>query len=371
MSDRGGWPAANRAHRNAAAAAVVVGIVVLPALVAGNGIAAPPTSIEVERIAAAVGGVGGGLSELGSLFHRAFCWPEPAAFPTEANAVAALVTKARFAQVLAVTCLSLSTYVAVMLARGRLQALLACLCFALSPVVAGQGHVLRPESLAAAFAWFALLLLQVQASPPVLRVRRRRLRRLDVFALAGCASGALGLAVATIASVGECLLVPGVVLVLATLQIGVRAVRILRERGLLRLPIRAINARLLPWTVATLLAPAAAWWLLVRVSHGSEATPSPSTVTLLPENVWLRAPLVLLFVVGCATGIVRTGLRFGRGGRIGADVVLLVQCGVFLAAAAGEPAGRDLTPAAPAMAVVTSEGLLALVFVVRRAMLRR
>ncbi len=371
MTERGGWPAPNRAHRSAAAAAVIVGIVVLPTLVAGSGIAAPPTSLEVARIAAALGGGGAGLSELGSLFHRATCWPEPAAVPTDATALAALVTKARFAQVLAVTCLSLTTYLAVMLARGRLQALLACLCLALSPVVVGNGHVLRSESLAAVFAWFALLLLQVQAQPPMLQARRRRLRRLDVFAMAGCASGALGLAVATMASVGECLLVPGVVLVLATLQIGLRGVRILRDRGLLRVPIRAINARLLPWTVATLLAPAVAWWLLVRVSHGTDATPSPSPVALLPETVWLRAPLVFLFVVGCASGIVRTGLRFGRGGRIGADVVLLVQCGVFLAAAAGEPAGRDVTPAAPAMAVVTSEGLLALVFVVRRAMLRR
>lgn len=358
--------------RFAASLCLTAAFVLLPALVAGSRIALPPTAGEVARLRAALATTGEEAAKgtvLARGFHAALLWPQPAAVPDAPEAQAALVGRARLAEVVAVLGLSLLLYLALLLARGRVQALVGCACFALVPPLFREGHLLRPEALAAAFVLFATVLLQCLAQPVrVLRLRGPVRQALQVAGLSVCASIVLALAIGTLPSLGECLLVPGVVLVLASLQLGLRARRVVRRGGWLRVPIRAINGRLLPWTLVTLLGSAVTVLVLRRTLLGPvEALPTTaSAVALLPAEPFLHASLLGLAVLGSLAGVLRTGLRFGRGGRIGADVVLLVFCAVHLAAALGEPPGRDLLPAAPALCVVFSEGLLALLHLIRR-----
>lgn len=350
--------------RAAAAAGFTLAILLLPALSVGSRIGAPPTAGEIERLASALTIEPGraGPTPLARSFLLATVWPEPPALPADEPGRAAVASQARLAQMGAVLAATLLLYVVVLLARGRLQGLIACAGLLLLPPVAVEGHVLRAEALAVVFVLFAVLVLQCQAAPgPVLRRRRPLHRAAYAAAVAGCASMALGLAVGTLPSAGECLLVPGVVLVLAVLQLAARARRVVRRRGFVRLPVRALNGRLLPWTATTLLAVAAALWSLLRAGAAAEAQhPSASGVGLLPADPWLHFALLAVVGVGAVAGVVRTGLRFGRGGRIGGDVVLLVYCGAHLATALGDPVGIDRLPAAPALAVVLSEGVIAL-----------
>jgi hypothetical protein len=120
--------------------------------------------------------------------------------------------------------------------------------------------------------------------------------------------------------------------------------------------VRSINRRLLPWTAAALLVPATAVLVLrATLPEAAEPVRSASEAPLLPAVWWLRASCWVLFAAGVVIAVLRIGLRFGRRGRIDVDVVLLVYCAVHLAVAFGV-GSFDRLPAAPAMAVVLSEG---------------
>lgn len=356
---------------------LVATVLALPALLAGARLDAPPRPGELQRLAAAAAGGPGG-SEVARRFQlatapgvvpEALQGPQPVA----GAAATAFVARARLVQVLFLFAASAGVYLATVLARGRLQALLACLCLPMLPPIAAEGHVLRPETAAVVFTLLALVLLQVLAAD-VHRRRRRGWRRGSVLVADGAVAAlALGLAAAALPARGGGLLLPGFVMSVAALHLGARAVRLLRRNGLLRLPIGAINRRLWPWTLAAVLAPVAGLVLLQRLLGGPAGSlpATPSEVGLLPAVLALRWPLQALLGLGTVVAVLRIGLRFGRRGRIGPDLVLLLYCALQLACTVGAGPGTDALPAAPALAIVLSEGLIVTVGAVAWWWLRR
>jgi hypothetical protein len=139
------------------------------------------------------------------------------------------------------------------------------------------------------------------------------------------------------------------------------------------LPIRSLNRRLIPWTATALVAPAITLWLLsstLTVSVEALAV-TERTSALLPENVLGYAVVVALLAVGFVAGVLRVGLKLGRGGRIGSDLILLVYCAVFLMSLwAGEPR-YDPLPVLPALAILLSEGLRTLLVLLLGVLRRR
>jgi hypothetical protein len=157
------------------------------------------------------------------------------------------------------------------------------------------------------------------------------------------------------------MLLPGIVMSLGALQIGARALPLWRRFGLFGLPMRAINRRLWPWTVAALATPAIGLLLLVHTVHVPvDALPATRTeVSLWPAAGLLRMPLQALVGFGASLFVLRVGLRLGRRARLGPDLVLLVYCSIQLAAGLTAAAGVDGLQAAPALAIVAAEGLFA------------
>ncbi|HEX5053822.1 MAG TPA: hypothetical protein VFZ65_18725 [Planctomycetota bacterium] len=355
--------------RPVATGCIVLAVLLLPVLVAGTRIDAPPTPAELEHLRSALAPTGSTAavgSEVARQFYVSMLFGT-ASVPADPEAAAAVVAQARTAQLVSLLGITLLLYLGVLLARGRLQALLAVGALLMLPPIGAEGHVLRPETPTAVFCLLSLVLLQCLAQSARQRHGGRAPRLPFVAGLVLCATVAQGLAVATLPSSGECLLVPGVVLTIAAVQLGLRGVRVVRRQGLERLPIRSINGRLLPWTATALLAPAVALLLLsVAVVVPVEALPSSmSTAGLWPAAWPFRLPLFGLLGLGVVAGVLRVGLRFGRRGRIGADLVLLVFCVVFLATAIGTPDSDDRLVAAPAMAAVLSEGLRTLLVLLR------
>jgi hypothetical protein len=296
------------------------------------------------------------------MFFVATVAPGATELPERAEDVAAFVSRARFVQVLFVLAASCAVYLATWLARGRAEALVACLFLSLLGPVAQEGFVLRPETPATVFALLALVVLQVLARDVHRPWSQHRWRRVGVvLADVLVASLALGLAVAAFPPRGSAMLLPGVVMSLGALQIGSRALPLRRRFGLFGLPMRAMNRRLWPWTLAALATPAAGLLLLVHTVHVPvDALPATrSEVSLWPAAVWLRLPLQALVGLGALGFVLRVGLRLGRRQRIGPDLVLLCYCSIQLAAAVGAPPGADGLQAAPALAIVGAEGLFA------------
>jgi hypothetical protein len=349
-----------RRWRAFAAGCATLAIVLLAPLAAGTGHGAPPTASELRQLGAALGD-GDPSSPVGSEVARQYlvaaAGREP--LPADPAARAQVVGRARLLQLLTIGGISCLLYTAVLLARGRLQALLACAALAALPPVALEGALLRPEAPATLLAGLAVLLLQSFAQT----VRRpaqggwwRRPASLSGLGL--CAALALGFAAAAVPSHGSTVLLPGLVVTLGAVMLLVRSVRVLRRGGVERLPYRAWNRRLLPWTAIALVAPAVVIGVLsLSVTGPIDALlGTPAHVTLLPEPLLLRAPLVGLLLLGAMAAVLRIGLRFGRGGHIGAELVLFVYCALELAAAIGAPPHVDRLPAAPALAVVLAEG---------------
>ena len=162
-------------------------------------------------------------------------------------------------------------------------------------------------------------------------------------------------------------------LLAGAIQLANRGIRCFRRRALIGTPIRALNRRLIPWTATALVAPAITWWLLsssLTVSVNDLAVTERAS-SLLPESTLGYAVTALLFVVGLATGVMRVGIRFGRGGRIGPDLILLVFCAVFLIPSLTGEGLVDPLPVVPAMAMLLSEGLRALLVLVLGLLARR
>lgn len=359
-------PAARLRGRSSRVAALCCSLLVLllPTLVVGLSIASPAQPDELSRLARIVErhAAGERIDTSGSrMFHTAAIPSE--AWPSKRVDQQALLVRARLMQVLGITCLSFLTYLSVLLARGRLQALLACGLLALLPPVLAVGHVLRPETPAILFALLSLVLFQV-ASKPAPRHRHQSPRRSLMVGcgLMFCGAIAAALACETMPSIGEALLVPGVVLVLGAVQLGVRGVRCVRRRGLVGTPIRSLNRRLIPWTATALVAPAITLWLLNTTLTVSvdEIARTVRTSGLLPDGHAAYTITVVLLVTGLLAGVLRVGLRFGRGGRIAPDLILFVFCAVFLMTSLTGGQGTDPLPLVPAMAVLLSEGLRAL-----------
>lgn len=188
-----------------------------------------------------------------------------------------------------------------------------------------------------------------------------------------CASVAAGMACEAMPSVGAILLVPGVVLLAGAVQLANRGIRCFRRRALIGTPIRSLNRRLIPWTATALVAPAITWWLLsstLTVSVDALAVTQRAS-SLLPDSSLGYAVSVGLLAVGLIAGVLRVGIRFGRGARIGPDLILLVFCAVFLMTSLTSEGLVDPLPVLPAMAILLSEGLRALLVLALGVLARR
>jgi hypothetical protein len=348
--------------RHLVVAGLLLAILALPALLAGAHLDAPAGAEEVQRVSSALRGGGGpSASDVARQFFLATISPAPAAMPTQPEAIALLMARARLVQVMFLFALSGGVYFAVLLARGRVQALLACLFLPMLPPVASEGQILRPETVSTLFGVLALLLLQSLAQT----IPRRSSKRVFVHnaVLVGycvVSAVALAMALAALPARGVGLFVPGLVMSAAALQIGARMLPIVRRKGIWSLPMRSINRRLWPWTIVSLAGPAIGLLLLVHTLHVpvDRLPASHSEVGLFPVAWWFRVPFFALLCLGAVAAVARIGLRFGRRGRVGADFVLLAYGAIHLTGAIGV-ADLDLLPAVPAMAIVLSEGVYA------------
>ena len=216
-------------------------------------------------------------------------------------------------------------------------------------------------------ATMSLLLLQCVAQEPRSRALDPGRRLLSVSGLAICAMLAMGLAVAALPASGAWLLVPGIVLSIAAVQIALRSARLLRRRGWLRLPVRAINRRLLPWTAMALLTPAVALWLLWRAVPGGVEGLSPAAgLPFLPVSSPLAVVFVAVLLLGALSALLQTGNRLRRSGRIDAGLVWFAFCAVGFAGALGGVPDRDRLPLAVATASLLGEGLFVVLLLGRR-----
>lgn len=371
---RASWPASPaRKLLRPAVAAVTLLLVLLPALVAAQHLGAPPHPGERERIVRAVSVAPAERvvdGEVARSFYRSALRDVSI---DVADPAAPWLPRARLAQVFGVFALAGLLYTAVLLAGDRLRAVLACAWLAVLPPVLGEGHVLRAETPAALFGWLGLAVLLGLVSTE----RRVRGAAWRGGVIGVCALTANGLAVAALPTFGVALLAPGVVLTLAALQLLGRGARIVRRRGLGRLPYAACNRRLLPWTGLALATPVVALGTMLVAAPGPVPAGADSTtwltagteVGLLPSSAPWHLLVWGLLVLGALGGVFRIGSEFGRRGRVTATVVLWVGLALMLAGARQSPP-VDALPAAPAAAVVLGEGSLWAVFLLRRLALR-
>lgn len=354
-------PGAAKQSATVAAVASSLLVLLLPTLVVARSLGEPAAAGEYARLERALAPSSDDPvdSAIARAFYTATVSAPPSA-PAEASGAApAVLVQARRTQVLGVTAIAFLIYLAVLLAAGRLQALLACVAVALLPAVRDAGHVLRPETPATALSLLSLVALQSAALAGSRAPRRRPWRR-AVLVGGSLAYGALtaALVAATLPSTWGSLIVPGTVLLLAAAQLAMRGGRIVRRRRLEGTPFRALNRRLLPWTATSLLTPALAVVLLSgdrAVRAGAVVASAPVTGLFPPDGIarWIALGLLALGVVAA---VVRVGVRFGRRGRIGADLVLLVYCAAFLLLAAARERAADPLPMLPAVAALLAEG---------------
>jgi len=370
-------PGAAPANRSPKVAALCCSVLVLllPTLLVLLSIGEEAAPGELQRLERVVEGRPPGQqidTSTSRLFHSAAV--ADAVWPDQADAQQALLVRARLAQVVGITGLAFLIYLVVLLARGRLQALLSCALLALLPPVFEAGYVLRVETAGTLFALLSVVLMQV-ASLPTPRHRAQQPRRARIVAggLMLCAAVAIAVTCEAMPSLGEALLVPGVVLVLGAVQMAFRGRRLLRRRGLMGTPIRAINWRLIPWTALAFFAPAVSLWVLNQSYTVSveqlEVTARHSS--LLPQGTFGFALCATLLAVGAVSWIVRVGVRFGRGGRISPELILFSFCAVFLLTALGDPVERDPLPLLPAAAIVIGEGAHAVLVLALGLLARR
>jgi len=345
---------------SAGLASAVLLCVALPGLVVGAQIDAPPAPGELERLAAAFDGSIG--SEIARQFELAAV-PESLEWPSTPAEQLRLLSSARLMQAFGILALSMLLYLAVLLARGRVAGVIACLALACTPAVFEQGHVLRPETAATAFTALAVVLLQCMAQAVYgSRTRGPRRRAIVLVLLAVSAAFAIGLAVGAVPTMGGTLLIPIALFMLTTLQLVLRGFRISWRRTFFAWPALAMTQRLWAHALAAVLAPSAALLCMLvalRVAY-DEIRPSGLATSVLPTGTAAASVLLVLAILGGITFVLRTGIRFGRRGRVGADLVLLAYAGTQIAYAAGSEVEFDPLPAAPAFAVLVGEGAFAI-----------
>lgn len=351
--------ASQRCGRRLAGAALLLAVLSLPALLAGARLDAPALAHELALLAPP-GSPAAAASGATALAQQFFQGPL-ALWHADASTPAALLGQARLVQMLALFALAGCLYLAVLQARGRLQAMLGCLFWLWLPPIAEQAHVLRAETPALLFGCLGLLVQQAMAREVHRRQHAPRWQRWTVWwGCAMMAAAALGLAVATMPLRPVVLLLPGAVLTLAALQMAWRCLRLRRRCTFWTLPVRAMNRRLWPWTATALLAPAAAAMLLQAQMQGAPARwlASPGEISLWPAGfAW---PLQALATLGAVAAVWRIGLRFGRGGRVGADLVLLVYVALGVAGTGLLADGSDLLAPSVTVALLLAEGTYAL-----------
>lgn len=341
--------------RRLAGHCLVLLVALLPALLAGSRIDAPPAPGEWERLAHAV------EDPADSAVVRGFLTAQvpadvSAVPPAGTPAAARLLARARLIQVLGLFALSLLTYLALTLASGRARGLLCCAFLCVLPPLTAAGHVLRPETPAALFGLLALVLLLGVATlqQPALA---RRASAATLAAAGLCAGVALGLAAGSLPGAGILLLLPGLCATVIMVQLAVRLLRALRRRLWVVVPVRAATGRLWPWAFAAVAALAATLLVLeLAVPAPGALAPSAATVDLLPSAPWARWPLAVLAALGAFRLIVRAGLRLGRRGRPDGDFLLMLYCAILLAQRWLGDGAADALPAAVPMAVLLADG---------------
>jgi len=358
-----------------AAACCTLLVLLLPTLMSLRAISAPAAPGELARLERVVAGVASGAqAETGGarLFLRAAVAGER--WPSDGAEQYTILVRARVAQVLGVTALALLTYLAVMMASGRFRAALACVLFALLPPVAGAGWVIRADTFGALFALCSVVLMQVASlSAPRERARQPGRAALVSGGLLLCAAVAIAVACDALPSLDESLLVPVVVLSIAAAQLALRGRRVLSRRGFVRVPIQAINRRLIPWTALGFLTPVVALVVLTRSNTApmdALAALAPQS-SLLPEQMFGWLAFSALFALGGLVLIVQIGLRLSRGGRISPALILFAYCAVSLLASFSDGVARDPLPLVPAAAAVGSAGIQALLAPLRPVFRRR
>lgn len=360
------WPPAAGLRWRVGAACAVLLFLLLPVLVAGLRLTAPAAPGEVARLErAAAGRPAPGRDQDGEVarkFFRAAAGLAPTV-PSEPAAQQAFVVRARIGQLAVLLAASLALYLVVLLAFGRLQAVLACAALAVVPAVAVEGHVLRPETPGLLFTTVGVLLLQCLAQEP--RRASARARRSHGWSRAGlavCAMLATSLGVAAVPTTGAPLLVPGFVLTIAAATAVLRLGPIARRSGIARLPLRAVNRRLLPWTALALATPAVALGVLNANVKGSPdaLAATGGAVGWLPCAPALAIVFVVVFALGALAALLQVGGPLRRHGRVTPGLVLLVACAVPLAAGLGAPPGTDRLPLAAATAVLLAQGVFAI-----------
>jgi hypothetical protein len=342
---------------------LVAPVLALPVLVVGVSLAAPAAAGEVERLLQAlVEPPPGDVPAVVRAFGRAAVRVAGRELPTDGPTQAAWLSQARLVQMAAIAAVAGLCYLTTLVARSRLQALLAAAWLAAAAPVVTTGHVLRPTSAAAAFGLVGLLCMQMVVAPTRRGGAASWSRTARQWGLCGCAAAATGLAIAAAPQAVHVLFLPGCVLTLAGLQLLLRSLRVVRRRGSRCVPVPSLNRRLWPWTVLTFLVPLAVLMFLPRTAPVVDA--AAVVAPLLPGPGAWRWVTIAAVWVGAGFGAVRTGLRFGRGGRVGPDLVLLVYTAAWLVSSFAADLGTDLLPAAPALVIAASEGAAGLLFAV-------
>lgn len=337
--------------RRAWGACLILIIVALPALVAGASLDAPVRLGEQQRLAAAVAQRDPTFAEL---FLRLCASPSVDDGSVGGEAALRQVGEARIAQFVGVLACAMLGYLVCALANGRASALLATLCFAALPPVAVDGHVLRAETSVVMLHLLALLLAQLLAMSQL--PAAARIRRASGVALAVTSALFVGMAVASMPTMGVVLLFPSGLAILSAILVGQRMWRALKRRSVAVWPARAAARRLWPFAGFALLSMMCATLLLVAAGRPGDSGPSPCAGSLLPQSTAAAAVLVSLAGLGALRALLRAGRRLGVQGRIGPDAVLLAYSASALVHRGLHGANSDALVAALPFAWLLAEG---------------
>ena len=346
--------------RGLAGAALTLLCVLLPALVGGIRIDAPARPGETERLVAAMQATDSRApgSRPAHLYYTA-------ALPAERDDTEPDLARARLASVGGLFVISGLLYMLLTLARRRSTGLLACLSLAALPPVWADGAVLRPEVPAAVFGGLAMVLLAGfprQAAPR--RGRRAAVSGWGAALAAMAAIGAcIGLAAACVPASALLLLVPGGAMLLVVGALGLAAPRVLRRLPLPSVPVVAMQRRLLPWVLLSVVNLVMALLILDRYVVG-EVDPTVAEGGLLPDSWLAAAPLLVLAALGGGRLLLGVALRFDRSRKVSPDVLILLYVGVLLGQRVLGDRSTDALMAAPAFSILIAEGLSVLLVVV-------
>ncbi len=287
--------------------------VLLPALVAGGQIDRPGSEVEYERLREGVAASQAPTSPatLAARVVYDTTAGDDVAARLQSNPGSAL-SRARLAMLFATLVIGGLLYLLVSACRGGLTAMFACLAFAGLPAVIDEGHVLRPEPLAAVFALLGSLLLAAFAFMVMLRRGRGTLRRAVLLTVLMLLVGAaFGVSAAALSSASVLLLVPAGVVTLAWAVQTWRWIRLVRRQRLDRRLLPALARRTWPWFgLAALGMASTSLVLFVLSQHGVVKTlPSTSAFGLLPPFGVHSVFVVLLMGLGATRLVLESGVH--------------------------------------------------------------